>query len=379
MKFSDNLLPLYQSTDIDIVRAKDCTLYGSDGRQYLDFESGVWCLNLGHCPDRISAVLQDQSHQLVHLGYPFINELPASLAARMLEILEMKGGKCVFLSSGSEAVNLAITMSKEITGRTKILTIENSYLSAYGHGGNIIKNADVISIANDDNKALKETDFSAVAAFVLEPGTSSGRINFPSREFISTLAGKAGKAGCLVIADEVTTGFGRTGSWFGFEHYDIKPDMVACGKGMGNGYPVSAVAVSAKVAGNIESSGFRYAQSHQNDPLGCAVALKVIEIILQEDLLRKGRESGKLFRELLDVLAEKFTEIIEVRSRGLMLAIEFRPDYDTGRLWKQLLDNGYVTGRKDNVLRFMPPLIMGESDIIRLVKNLEELMRSTTE
>ena len=371
---SNSLLNLYESSGIEIISAKDCILYSKDGRQYIDFESGVWCSNLGHCHERIGAVIHQQCSQAIHLGYRFTHELPDRLAAGMLELLHMNGGKCVFLSSGSEAVNLAITLAREMTGRQKILTIENSYLSAYGHGADSKTNPQVISIANDDYQALKQIDFSGLAAFIFEPGTSSGMVHFPSREFIRTIGEKAGKNKCTVIVDEVTTGFGRTGSWFGYEHYDLVPDLVATGKAMGNGYPVSAVAVSSEIAGKVEATGFRYAQSHQNDPLGCAIALEVISILGEEDLIRKCRESGKLFRELLDVLAEKYTQIIDVRSRGLMLAVEFRQETDTGRLFSRLLDHGFVTGRKGQVLRFMPPLTIRESDIIRLVKCMEEIV-----
>jgi acetylornithine aminotransferase len=373
-EYQQNILSLHDAGSTVIVQAKDCYLYDIKGKQYTDFEAGVWCAILGHCNATISAVMGKQSSEVFHLGYRFVNDLPAKLSYELVTMLRLQGGKVVFLSSGSEAVNLAITIAREITGRQKILTIENSYLSAYGHAADTTTNSQVSSIANDDYRALKQIDFSGLAAFIFEPGTSSGMIHFPTREFISAIGEKAGKNKCPVIIDEVTTGFGRTGSLFGYEHYDLKPDMVACGKGMGNGYPVSAVVVSAAVSSKIEAADFRYVQSHQNDPLGCAVALKVIDIIRQEDLVRRGRESGKLFRELLDVLAEKFTEIIEVRSRGLMLAVEFRPGFDILHLWKQLLDKGFVTGRKNNMLRFMPPLTIKESDIIRLVKAMEESM-----
>jgi len=371
-----NIINLYDTGKIVIVGARDCYLFDVNGKQFADFEAGVWCVVLGHCHETIATVPGQQSRDIFHPGNRFISEPQQKLSSELLNLLGMQEGKCVLLSSGSEAVNLSITIAREITGRQKILTLENSYLAACGYGSNIPSNTDIISIATDDRRALKEIDFHSLAAFVFEPGTSSGLVHFPSKEFISSLAEKAREMRCPVIIDEVITGFGRTGSWFGYEHYDLKPDMVACGQGMGNGYPISAVAVSAEIAGKVEAAGFNYARSHQNDPPGCAVALKVMDIIFEEDLIRKGRESGKLFRELLDVLAEKFTEIIEVRSRGLMLAVEFLPDFDTGRLWNQLLDNGFVTGRKDNMLRFMPPLTIRESDIIRLVKCMEELMRS---
>jgi acetylornithine aminotransferase len=261
-----------------------------------------------------------------------------------------------------------------VTGRKKILTLKNSYLSAYGYAGNLGDNPDTELVPWNDIDALKKIRFGEIAAFVFEPGTAGGQIHFPSVEFISSLVKAARKNDTCVIIDEVTTGFGRTGKWFGFEHYNLKPDIVVCGKGMGNGYPVSAVSVSADFAHRIEHSRMQYAQSHQNDPLGCAVALEVINIIRKEDLIRKSRGSGKLFRELLDVLSEKFTQIIEVRSRGLMLAVEFRQETDTGHLISQLLDHGFITGRKGQVLRFMPPLTIRESDIIRLIKAMEEIV-----
>lgn len=371
---SNNILTLYESCGIDIVSAKDCILYGKDGRQYVDFESGVWCSNIGHCNERIGSVIRKQCSQSIHLGYPFTHDLPGRLAARMLELLHMPEGKCVFLSSGSEAVNLAIIFARTITGRKKILTVEHTYLSAYGHAGNLADNPNSELVPLNDLNAIKKIRFRDVAAFVFEPGTSGGQVHFPSGEFIDSLVQAARKNGACVIVDEVTTGFGRTGKWFGFQHYDLKPDMVVCGKGMGNGYPVSAVSVSTDMTHRIEQTGMHYAQSHQNDPLGCAIALEVINILGEDDLVRKCRESGKLFRELLDVLAEKFTQIIDVRSRGLMLAIEFGQETDTGHLFNQLLKNGFVVGKKNNVLRFMPPLTVKESDIIRLVKCMEEIV-----
>jgi acetylornithine/N-succinyldiaminopimelate aminotransferase len=369
-----SVLHVHETADIGIIQAKDCFLYDTDGKQYLDFEAGVWCANLGHSHERISRVLGEQGREIIHLGYRFTSEPAERLSSELLDLVSFRDGKSVFLSSGSEAVNLAITFARELTGRKKILTVRDSYLGAYGHAGSAADNPEVICLPFNDNGALGKINFNEIAAFVFEPGTSSGSIRFPSMEFINASGKAARKSNCYLVADEVTTGFGRTGRWFGFGYYDLEPDMVACGKAMGNGYPISAVALTAQTAAAIEKKGIRYVQSHQNDPLGCAVALEVIDIFREQQLIRTSQESGKLFRELLEVLAAKYREITEVRGRGLMLGMEFRAGYDLEPVREQLLDKGFIVGTKSQVMRFLPPLTIRESDIIKLVKTLEEIL-----
>ena len=176
-------------------------------------------------------------------------------------------------------------MSKHLTGRNKLCTLEESYLSAYGQGFNSKQNKDLICLRNNDYEKLASTDFSKIAAFIFEPGSAGGKISFPSEEFITALIEKAKTGGCLLILDEVTTGMGRTGKWFGFEHYRLIADIVACGKGLGNGYPISSVSVKKEIANMFLQEPFRYAQSHQNDPLGCAIALGVIKQIDRTNLV----------------------------------------------------------------------------------------------
>jgi len=239
-----HLLPLIETGNIDIVKSEKCFLYDKDGKRYIDMESGVWCVNLGHSHKRINRIITRQMERSVHLGYQAKNELPEQLSQMLLKVLIFHGGKSVFLSSGSEAVDLSITIAKHLTGRNKISKIDDSYLSAYGHGTSNFHNKQVVNIPNNDYEKLSSCDFSKMAAFVFEPGTASGLIRCPSTEFIKTLVKKAKANECMVIVDEVTTGMGRTGKWFGFEHFGLVPDIVACGKGLGNGYPVSAVALN---------------------------------------------------------------------------------------------------------------------------------------
>jgi acetylornithine aminotransferase len=354
-----HIIPFYDSCGIQVTESKGCYLYDKEGKAYLDLESGVWCANLGYNHKRINRALQRQLDKTMHLGLQVESALPEQLSRALLKKLMFFEGRSVFLSSGSEAVDLALTIAQHLTGRKGICKLEDSYLSAYGHASAAVKNRDLLSIRNNDYEKLASLDFKKMAAFIFEPGTAWGMIRFPSSEFITSLVKKARSGGCLLIVDEVTTGLGRTGKWFGFEHYRLQPDIVACGKGLGNGYPVSSVIMNKNTSDAFAKDPFRYAQSHQNDPLGCAVALEVIKEIDRTGLVHASDEKGSLFKSLLKKIRHKHKMIKEVRGHGLMLAMEFHDADIAARVHRDLLDRQIITGIKTNVLRFMPPLIIG--------------------
>lgn len=376
---SSPIIPFYQPSDQMLFCSKDCYQFDTTGKKYIDFESGVWCTNLGHSHDRIIRLIQEQSRFSLHHGYRFRNEVSERLSLELLGLLGMDGGQSVFLSSGSEAVNLAITLARQYTGRRKILKMDQSYLSAFGFGQIADSNTDLLTVPVDDLEAVVQIDFSTLAAFVFEPGTSFGFIHFPQTAFIHEIVQKCRKHGVLLIADEVTCGFGRTGKWFGFQHYPFTPDIVAAGKALGNGYPVSAVSINSVVAEWFASHSFRYAQSHQNDPLGCAIGLEVIHTIHDEDIILKSVQVGAYFKNQLSLLQKKYPDKIKkVRGRGLMLAIELWPAMNGEKINEQLFKNGFVVGYKSNVLRFMPPLVISASDIELLMNCLDQLLLNSS-
>lgn len=371
-----NILPLYNSTSKLIVSSKDCYLFDQEGNKYIDFESGVWCTNLGHSHDNIIRLIDHQSRECIHHGYSFRNKQSEELSNELLKLTGLKNGASVFLSSGSEAVNLSITLSRSITGRKKILRIDNSYLSAFGFGQVSDENDDLVNIKFNDQTSLKDINFKEISAFVVETGSASyGIVKFPDPDFLRALTEKSRENGCLIIAEEVTTGMGRTGKWFGFQHYDFIPDMVVTGKALGNGYPVSAVTINSDVLKSFNKEPFRYAQSHQNDPLGCAIGLEVIRTINRENLIEKSQKTGEYFKKQLEKLHNRFPgKIKEIRARGMMLALEFNNSINGEVIYSQLFESGYLTGFKFNTLRFLPPLTIGKSDIDGLVGRIEEVI-----
>ncbi len=373
----EDIIPFYNSSEKFIVKSKDCCLYDSEGKVYTDFEAGVWCGNIGHSNDRITKLITEQSRELIHQGYRFRNEYAESLSVELQKLMGLDNGASVFLSSGSEAVNLSISMARYLTGRKKILKVSNSYLSAYGFGRIADDNNDLLSVGFNDIESVGNIDFMEVAAFVIETGGASVEmVRFPENQFICNLVENCVKNNCLIVAEEVTTGMGRLGKWFGFNYYNFIPDIVVTGKALGNGFPISAVTISSKVKDDFVRNPFGYAQSHQNDPLGCAIGLEVIRIIQEENLIEQSRLMGEYFKDKLFLLKDLYQDKIkDIRGRGLMLALEFSEDFNGERLNHLLFESGFVAGFKLNTLRFLPPLIIQNADIDKLVDKLSELLR----
>lgn len=372
----NEIIPFYYPSDKVIVKSKDCYQYDSEGKEYIDFESGVWCANLGHCNDRIAKIVEKQAKESIHHGYRFRNLFSEELSTELQRLIGFRDGSSVFLSSGSEAVNLAITLSRNLTGRNKVLKINNSYLSAYGFGQISKENENLVNVEFNNLDSIKNVDFNEISALVLETGGASVEmVRFPDFEFISQLIDSVKKNNCIIIAEEVTTGIGRSGKWFGFQHYDIIPDIVVTGKALGNGFPISAVTISSVLTEKFKQSPFVYAQSHQNDPFGCAIGLEVVKIIEETDLISISNAVGIYFKEQLElVLNNHKDKVKEVRARGLMLALEFKDDFDGKKISDSLFEAGNVIGFKLNTLRFLPPLTIKTSDIDKMIDKLNSLL-----
>lgn len=371
-----DIIPFYQPSDKLLVKSEDCYLTDSEGKRYIDFESGVWCTNIGHNNKQITKRISKQIEESIHHGYHFRNKYAEALSLKLQELIGFEKGASVFLSSGSEAVNLSITLARHFTGKEKVLKIDNSYLSAYGFGQASDHNESLVSIRYNDSGSIPQLDFKDIAAFVVETGGASiGMVRFPDHAFLHELLEACRKNDCLVIAEEVTTGMGRLGKWFGFQHYDFTPDIVVAGKALGNGFPISSVTLNASLADKFEQRPFRYAQSHQNDPLGCAIALEVIEHIETNKLIDQSRVTGAYFENRLKQLQHSHPgKIKDIRARGLMLALEFEASINGELISSQLFDEGFVAGFKINTLRFLPPLTIKHSDIDQLIDKMDELI-----
>lgn len=362
----------------DFVKSDNCSLFDSTGNRYLDLESGTWCTSIGHCHPRITKVITEQSSRMIHSGFTYLNPIIDVTAKKILEITGINDGKCVFLSSGSEAVEYSVQLARSITDKPIIFTMKDCFLSSLGLSGERSeKNWINFDRSHDDN--LDKVDFSKIAAFVFEPGSSQGIVNFPSVTIIRKIAERTRNSGGLVIINEVTTGVGRTGEWFGYMHYGIIPDIVAMGKGIGNGYPVSCVAMSSSTVNRVDLEKFHHSQSHQNDPLGAAIALEVICVIEDDNLLRRSVELGEKIRSNLNRIKNKYGIIKEVRGRGLMIAVEFEPELNNSVaeiVKERLVEKNIILVKRPGheVLRIDPALTIEIKDVEYFLNCFEEII-----
>ena len=363
----------------DFVRGEGSIVYDSTGRGYLDCESGVWCTALGHSHPWITEVIRRQAAQLMHLGFRFQSQVTEEAAAGLLDLAGLAGGRCIFLTSGSEAVNLALHLARLVARKKRFVCLDPTFLASYGEGAD--PHGSLWTHVDRDATGLDPImDWDDVAAFVLEPGSACGSIQFPSEGLVCRIADKVQGYGGLVVVDEVVTGFGRSGEWFGFNHFDVQPDIVAVGKGLGNGYPVSAVIVSQKVAEAVEATDLHYIQSHQNDPLGCAVALEVIRTLREEGLIDRSRDVGRTLLDRLTALASRCPTIKEVRGKGLMVAVELHEQIKANLIFDRMLERGFLIGccPTFNLVRFMPPLVISEQEIRDLLRALEDVLHEVS-
>lgn len=374
-----------------IVRAENCGVYDADGRRYVDLESGVWCTSVGHAHPRLLRVMADQAGRLAHTGFCYSSGVVEEAAQEMLALHGFEGGGCTFLCSGSEAVEYGVRVARALSERPLFITLSDSYFGAYGSASSRDPNAWVAfdwsacdrcvrsGPCDDSCDAWRGIPFDRIGGFLFEPGSSSGFVRFPPARFVEGLAKTVQKNGGLLMVNEVTTGIGRTGRWFGYQHYGVTPDIVAMGKGIGNGYPVSVAAIAPGVMARMTEDPIAYTQSHQNDPLGAAIALEVVRIITEGDLVTQSNALATLLVEGLAAIGKKTDRIAAIRSRGLMVAVDLRDDPGapfTTTIHRNLAKKGYLLARRPGMstLRIDPSLTIGQEDLLGFLAALDGLL-----
>ena len=375
----------------DIARAEGCYLYDSGGKRYVDLEAGVWCISIGHGEPRILKALNGQAARIAHNGFIYSSAIVEEAAREILALIDFDGGNLVFLCSGSEAVEYGVRVTRMTTDKPLLMTMVDSYFGAYGSAWRRDESEwfsfDWMACSGcPDDRVCDETckhwaaiPFGMIGGFLFEPGSSSGLVRFPPVKLIRSIVGEVHRAGGLVQVNEVTTGIGRTGKWFGYQHYDIAPDIVSMGKGVGNGYPVAVTAFRPGVIDRLGGQPVMYAQSHQNDPLGAAVAREVIRVIEEDGLVARAAEIGPHLVSGLEAIKARTGRIRAVRGRGLLVAIEMEDGPEetlTRQALTDLLDRGYVLARRSGfgILRVDPPLSIARGDIEAFLQAFEEVL-----
>ncbi|MFN3505244.1 MAG: aspartate aminotransferase family protein [Caldimicrobium sp.] len=379
------LAPNYKREKIAFVRGEGTRLFTEDGEEYLDFTSGIAVCNLGHAHPELIKVLEEQAKKLWHTSNLFYLEPQAKLAKRLSELTF--GDKVFFANSGAEAVEAALKLARRYAyehfgeRKYKFIALENSFhgrtygaLSVTGQPqyweGFKPLLPGVILIPRNDLKALEEAFNEEICAIILEPIQGEGGIYSLTKDFIAKAKELCLKYKALLIFDEIQTGIGRTGRLFAYEDFQIEPDILCTSKALANGLPLSALIAKDEIISAFKPGS--HASTFGGNPLACAVALKVLEIVSEKTFLEEVSLKGKhIVQKILKI--DKKKQIKEIRGKGLLLGIEFREDAQ--KIYEHLLKKKIlITKPKPNIIRLTPPLIINYREIDYFIESLSEVL-----
>jgi acetylornithine aminotransferase/acetylornithine/N-succinyldiaminopimelate aminotransferase len=385
------LLPTYERNPILFVRGEDVHLVDDKGERYLDLLSGIGVNALGYGHPAIEQAIAEQSRKLIHVSNLFFHEGQAELALRLTKMSGMD--RVFFCNSGTEAMEAALKLSRAHAGLlrnegktigTKFLALENSFHGrtmgsvATTHKAKYREPFDPIMpgvefVAFDDVEDLKSKFSDEVCGVLIEVIQGEGGIRPVSREFMAVARELTRSTGALLICDEIQAGLGRTGKWFAYQHYDVRPDVTTIAKPLAGGLPLGAMLCTEEAARAIHPG--MHGTTFGGGPLACAAAVAVIDTIEQQKLLDHVTDVGTYFHARLFALAEKHPAIVEVRGLGLMLAAEL----DSAELAKQvataMLEQRILINRtSETVLRFLPPFILGKDDVDHAIDALDSIL-----
>ena len=391
-----------------------------EGRTYLDFFGGILTVSLGHANAEVNRAVIAQVQRLSHISTLYPTLPMGELAERLARITPGALQKCFFTASGSEADEAAVMMAQSYTGNTEIIALRHGYSGrtqlAQGLTGNatwrgsgdrasVVRHALSpycyrcplkltypkcgVACARDVEELIQTTTSGRVAGMLAEPIQGLGGFITPPQDYFAIVAEIVRKYGGVFIADEVQTGFGRTGRMWGIEHHGVEPDMMTMAKGIANGLPLGALVATAPVADSLDKSTI---STFGGNPVSCAAANTVIDIVERDNLAHHAGRQGERLRDGLLRIQRRFPACIgDVRGRGLMQAIELVADETAGDrtpatdLTQALLDaarlRGLLLGRGGtygNVIRISPPLNVSSAEVDEALTILEQAIAAVT-
>ena len=358
----------------EVEKAEGSYIYGKDGNAYLDFVAGVSANTLGHSHPKVVNAIKEQADRYLHVMVygEYAQEKPVALCQLLAEATPAPLEVTYLVNSGAEAIDGALKLAKRYTGREEIISMKNSYHGnthgALSVSGNEVHKREfrpllpMISFIEFNN----EEEFSKItektACVIAETIQGAAGFLTPSQNYFKNLKKRCEEVGALLILDEIQPGFGRTGKLFSFEHYDMVPDILVMGKGMGGGVPVGAFMSSAEIMKSLQHSPkLGHITTFGGNPLIAAASYATVKEVLDSGLMNEVNEKEALFRELL-----VHTKIKKVNGRGLMLAVELEsPDY-TLKVAKRCMEKGLIVFwqlYRNEFMRISPPLTLTQNEI----------------
>jgi acetylornithine/succinyldiaminopimelate/putrescine aminotransferase len=370
---------------LEIIAAKGCNMYDKNGKKYIDMISGIAVSNVGHAHPKVVKAVQKQSEKYMHLMVygEYIQSPQVQFAKALSDSLPEGLESIYFVNSGSEAIEGAMKLAKRYTGRSQIIACKDAYHGST-HGALSLESHEeakrnfrplLPDINHIEFNQLADLQLitNKTAAVFIEPIQGEGGINIPTQNYLTTLRERCNETGTLLVYDEVQTGFGRTGKFWALEHFGVVPDILVCAKGMGGGMPLGAFIASAEVMhvltyqpvlGHITTFG--------GHPVCCAAGFAALKVIKKEKLLTKMVKKEALFRKLL-----VHDKIVEVRGKGLMLAVEFESSQYREKVVLTARSKGLIIDWflfRENSIRLAPPLVIKKKEIRQACKILMEVI-----
>jgi predicted acetylornithine/succinylornithine family transaminase len=381
------MMPTYAPPEVAFVRGEGATLVDADGKEYLDFLAGIAVCGVGHSHPRLAEAICEQAQQIMHTSNLYFIGPQARLAEKLAEISFAE--RSFLCNSGAEANEAAIKLARKwalqnLTAKQRtIITAEKSF-----HGRTLT----TITATGQEKyqksfvplppgfryvpfgniEALEGAVDDTVCAIMLEPIQGEGGINVPDERYLSGVRRLCDERGLLMILDEVQTGVGRTGEWFGYEHFGIEPDIMTLAKSLGGGFPVGACVAKGPVATVFEPGD--HASTFGGNHLACTAALETLQIIEDEGLVENAAEKGGMLIEHFSVLAQEMDAIDHIRGKGLLLGLQLAKPVARD-LAGQCFERGLVLNAiGTDVLRLAPPLMITEEHCDQAVETIAEVL-----
>lgn len=377
MKLFD-VYPLY---DINIVRGKGCKVWDENGQEYLDLYGGHAVISIGHCHPHYVEALTQQLNTLGFYSNSVVNKLQVELADRLGKACGYDDYQLFLINSGAEANENALKLASFTNGRTRVLSLEKAFHGRTSLAVEATANPKIIAPINQNGHVTylpindleaweKELQKGDVCACIIECIQGVGGVNMVTPEFAQGLKKACEKYGAFLICDEIQCGYGRSGRFFAHQWLGIRPDIITCAKGIGNGFPMGAVLISPEFKPQYGQLGTTFGGNH----MACAAALAVLDVFENEGLVENAHLIGDYLMKELEELRQRNRHILEVRGRGLMVGVVLDVPHKEVRS-RLIHEQHCFTGcAGTNILRILPPLCLSKNEVDAFIIKLENVL-----
>lgn len=375
------LYPVYPLFDINIVKGEGCHVWDSEGQEYLDLYGGHAVISIGHCHPHYVEKLTQQLNTLGFYSNSVINRLQEQLAERLGKACGYDNYQLFLVNSGAEANENALKLASFHTGRKRILAASKAFHGRTSLAVEATDNPKIVAPVNANGHVqfLPLNDLEAfqselakgdVAAVIVECIQGVGGIRLATSEFMQGLRKACSENGTVLICDEIQCGYGRSGKFFAHQHTGVRPDIITCAKGIGNGFPMGAVLISPQFKAVFGQLGTTFGGNH----LACTAALAVLDVIEEEHLVENAASVGSYLLAQLKTLAAETPSIVDVRGEGLMIGIEFSDSIKTLRTRLVKEQRVFTGAASTNILRLLPPLSLTKAEADDFLSRLKQVL-----